>query len=201
MEKEELERRQKEGLESVYWIWIVVWISSSHENNIHLSSEKARLQAEARAAEEARKRAEAEAAAEAKRKREMEREAARQALLQVNWCIIQSESCLQYRYCVMWLRISNFLCQMEKTVDINENSQLMEDLEMLRTAQDEQVAGFLEETSPEHSQNGLGSFKLKGSNPLEQLGLFMKEDDEEEEEVELPKSISEPVDVEEGEID
>lgn len=48
-------------------------------------SEKARLQAEAKAAEEARRKAEAEAAAEAKRKRELEREAARQALLQVNW--------------------------------------------------------------------------------------------------------------------
>lgn len=45
--------------------------------------EKARLQAEAKAAEEARKKAEAEAAAEAKRQRELEREAARQALQMV----------------------------------------------------------------------------------------------------------------------
>lgn len=45
-----------------------------------MSLEKARLQAEARAAEEARKKAEAEAAAEARRQRELEREAARQAL-------------------------------------------------------------------------------------------------------------------------
>lgn len=49
----------------------------------HCWAEKARLQAEAKAAEDARKRAEAEAVAEAKRKRELEREAARQALLQV----------------------------------------------------------------------------------------------------------------------
>lgn len=48
-------------------------------------SEKARLQAEAKAAEEARRKAEAEAAAEAKRKRELEREAARQALQNVSW--------------------------------------------------------------------------------------------------------------------
>ena len=48
---------------------------------IHI--EKARLQAEAKAAEEARRKAEAEAAAEAKRKREQEREAARQALQKV----------------------------------------------------------------------------------------------------------------------
>lgn len=48
-----------------------------------VSSEKARLQAEAKAAEEARRKAEAEAAAEAKRKRELEREAAREALQKV----------------------------------------------------------------------------------------------------------------------
>lgn len=47
-------------------------------------SEKARLQAEAKAAEEAQRKAEAEAAAEAKRKRELEREAARQALQKVS---------------------------------------------------------------------------------------------------------------------
>lgn len=47
--------------------------------------EKARLQAEAKAAQDAQRRAEAEAAAEAKRKRELDREAARQALLQVNY--------------------------------------------------------------------------------------------------------------------
>lgn len=52
-----------------------------------LESEKARLQAEAKAAEDTRRKAEAAAAAESKRKREHEREAARQALLEVNWCI------------------------------------------------------------------------------------------------------------------
>lgn len=58
------------------------------ENHLLLLPEKARLQAEAKAAEDARRQAEAEAAAEAaaeaKRKRELEREAARQALLKVN---------------------------------------------------------------------------------------------------------------------
>jgi hypothetical protein len=48
-----------------------------------LPLEKARLQAEAKAAEEFRRKAEAEAAAEIKRQRELEREAARQALLKV----------------------------------------------------------------------------------------------------------------------
>jgi hypothetical protein len=93
---------------------------------------------------------------------------------------------------------------MEKTVDINENCQFMEDLEMLRIAHhDEQLLSFIEETSPDHSQNGLGSFKLQGSNPLEQLGLYMKEDDEDEEEVvEPPSSVPDLTkDVEEGEID
>ncbi|KAJ7945737.1 Transcription factor like [Quillaja saponaria] len=130
---------------------------------------------EAKAAEEARKKAEAEAAAEAKRKRELEREAARQALQ-----------------------------QMEKTVEINENSQFLEDLEMLRTVNEEHLPSFAEEISPDHPQNGLGSFKLQGSsNPLEQLGLYMKvdEDDEEEEVGPPPKPASEPQnDVEDGEI-
>nr|XP_016501221.1 PREDICTED: transcription factor GTE10-like isoform X3 [Nicotiana tabacum] len=152
--KEELERRRRE--------------------------EKARLQAEAKAAGEARREAEAEAAAEAKKKRELEREAARQALL-----------------------------KMEKTVEINENSQFMEDLELFRAAPDEQLERFTEETSPGHSQNGLGSFKFKASsNPLEQLGLYMKGDGEDEEENEshsipdlsnCPEDISK--DPEEGEID
>ncbi|KAG5617909.1 hypothetical protein H5410_017733 [Solanum commersonii] len=119
--------------------------------------EKARLQAEAKAAEEACKRAEAETAAEAKRKRELEREAARQALQ-----------------------------KMEKTVEINENSQFMEDLELFRAAPDEQLESFIEETSPGHSENVLGSFKFKAtSNPLEQLGLYMKEEDEDEDEDEM----------------
>ncbi|GER48576.1 bromodomain-containing protein [Striga asiatica] len=147
LDKEELERRRKE--------------------------EKARLQAEAKAAEEARKKAEAEAAAEAKRKRELEREAAREALL-----------------------------KMEKTVEINECSQFMEDLEMFRSGQDEPLQSFIEAASPENSQNGLGSFKFPASsNPLEQLGLYMKNDDDEEEEIEPHSNLDASNDPEEGEID
>ncbi|XP_062109058.1 transcription factor GTE8-like [Humulus lupulus] len=134
--------------------------------------EKARLQAEAKAAEEARRRAEAEAAAEAKRKRELEREAARQALLQI-----------------------------EKTVEINENSRFLEDLEMLRAAPAEPIPSSVDETSPDHSHDGLGGFKFGSSNALEQLGLFMKEDHEEEEEVEAPCAPRSLNDIEEGEID
>lgn len=134
--------------------------------------EKARLQAEAKAAEEFRRKAEAEAAAEAKRKRELDREAARQALL-----------------------------KMEKTVEINENSHFLEDLEMLRAPHNEDAPSFREETILDESQDAY-NFKLQG-NPLEQLGLYMKVDDEDdEEEVEPPTSAPEPTDdVEEGEID
>lgn len=147
LEKEELEKRRRE--------------------------EKARLQAEAKAAEEARRNAEAEAAAEAKRKRELEREAARQALQ-----------------------------KMEKTVDINENCQFMEDLEMLGVAPSENLHSFVDETSPDCSQDGLGSFKFQGnSNPLEQLGLYRKDDDDEEEEGEPKSAPAVADDPEEGEID
>ncbi|XP_044465866.1 transcription factor GTE8-like isoform X1 [Mangifera indica] len=141
------------------------------ELELQRRKEKVRLQAEANAAEEARRQAEEEAAAEAKRKREVEREAARQALL-----------------------------KMEKTVEINENSRFLEDLEMLRTAPAEHLPSSVDETSPDHSQDGLGSFKFRGSNPLEQLGLYMKDDDEEEEAE--PPIVPNPLkDIEEGEID
>ncbi|XP_012079887.1 transcription factor GTE10 isoform X2 [Jatropha curcas] len=87
------------------------------------------------------------------------------------------------------------LQQMEKTVEINENGQFLEDLEMFRTVHDEELPSFMEVSSPD--------FKLQGSsNPLEKLGLYMKRDDDEEDEVEPPKSVLELVkDVEEGEID
>ncbi|KAI3474971.1 hypothetical protein Pfo_030282 [Paulownia fortunei] len=141
------------------------------ELEMHKKREKARLQAEARAAEDARRQAEAEAAAEARRRRELEREAAREALL-----------------------------KMEKTVEINENSRFLEDLEMLRAAPTEQLPSSVDESSPDNSQDGFGNFNFGGSNPLEQLGLYMKVD-EEEEEGEPPSIPNVMDDVEEGEID
>ncbi|KAI3802539.1 hypothetical protein L1987_30673 [Smallanthus sonchifolius] len=126
LDKEEVEKRRKE--------------------------EKARLQAEARAAEEAKRKAELEAAAEAKRKRELEREAARQALQ-----------------------------KMEKMVDINDNSQFLEDLEMLSVGPTEPLQNLIDENSADCYQDPLGSFNLSGKgNPLEQLGLYRKDDDDEE---------------------
>ncbi|XP_024973772.1 transcription factor GTE9-like isoform X2 [Cynara cardunculus var. scolymus] len=139
--------------------------------------EKARLQAAAEAAENARRQAEAEAALETKRKRDLEREAARQALL-----------------------------KMEKTVEIDETSRFIEDLEMLRTVNPEQLPMSVDETSPDHeSLEALGSFKFGASNPLEQLGLYIKRDEHEEDDGELEPSSVVPsginIDVEEGEID
>ena len=100
LEREELERRQKEGQHLLILkphfcvISVHFCMPWAYPNQLLsrtrywfllciLSLEKARLQAEAKAAEEFRRKAEAEAAAEAKRKRELDREAARQALLKV----------------------------------------------------------------------------------------------------------------------
>lgn len=96
--------------------------------------------------------------------------------------------------------------QMEKTVEIDETSRFIEDLEMLRTVNPEQLAISVDETSPDHgSLDALGSFKFGASNPLEQLGLYMKRDEHEEDdgELELPTVVSGGInmDVEEGEID
>ncbi|KAG2316307.1 hypothetical protein Bca52824_019429 [Brassica carinata] len=146
------------------------------ELELKMKKERARLQAEAEAAEDARRQAEAEAAAEAaaesKRKRELEREAARQALL-----------------------------KMEQTVEINENSRFLEDLEMLSSSGPEQLPSSADEISPEIHLDALGSFNLRGINPLEQLGLYMKQDDDEEEPEAPPAVPNIATDVEEGEID
>ncbi|KAL8142015.1 hypothetical protein V2J09_015047 [Rumex salicifolius] len=131
--------------------------------------EKAKLQAAALAAEAARKKAEAEAAAEARRKREMEREAARLALQ-----------------------------KMEKTVHINESCEFLENLEMLRADPPGDLCILTKDANLEHSENMLDSFKLQSSsNPLEQLGLYMKQDDDEDEDIVAdplnPQSSSNPL--------
>nr|CAB3479837.1 unnamed protein product [Digitaria exilis] len=155
-------------------------ILKAHEKTLDQVSKKdpekvrqrARLQAEAKAAEDTRKRAEAaaaaEAAAEAKRQRELEREAARKALQ-----------------------------EMEKTVDINEGSLFLKDLEMLGSVTGEQLTNSVGEMGPTDMPEPLG-FRIGGNNPLEKLGLYMKNDEEDEE----GDFTDEPVvDVEEGEID
>ncbi|XP_062222850.1 transcription factor GTE10-like [Phragmites australis] len=88
------------------------------------------------------------------------------------------------------------LQEMERTVEINDNLHL-KDLEMLGTAT-EHIVSSVDETSPEHSQDGMPSFLPRSVNPLELLGLFMKADDEEDEEE--PSSVPSFKDAEEGEI-
>lgn len=91
--------------------------------------------------------------------------------------------------------------QVEKTVEINENSLILHDLEMLRTvpAENGSESSIINETSPDISPDGL--FNLGGGNALEQLGLYIKPDDEEEEEGEPGNSPMHDDNPEEGEID
>lgn len=90
---------------------------------------------------------------------------------------------------------------MEKTVEIHESSSFLVDLEMLKAAPVENLSSSADETSPDHPLEGFGSFKLGGTNPLEQLGLFMKADEEDDEAAE-PLGLPNFEDgIEEGEID
>lgn len=88
-DREELEKRQKEGTVVEFErlvdvkFFCCLGVSGGADEFHSPLPEKARLQAEAKAAEVARKKAEAEALAESLRKREAEREAARMALQQV----------------------------------------------------------------------------------------------------------------------
>ena len=83
---------------------------------------------------------------------------------------------------------------MERTVEINDNLHL-KDLEMLGAATAEHIVSSVDETSPERSQG----YQPGSVNPLlEQLGLFMKVDDEEDDEE--PSSVPGVKEAEEGEI-
>ncbi|THU57332.1 hypothetical protein C4D60_Mb03t02390 [Musa balbisiana] len=146
--------------------------------------ERARLQAEAKAAEDARRRAEVEAAAEAKRKRDREREAARQALLQACTC-----------FCLILLT----LLQMEKTAEIDDYRLVLKDLEILTRIPAGRIPMSLNQKCPVHYfLDDVEGFRFGGSNPMEQLGSFMKVGDEGEEEGKTKRTP--PSDVEEGEI-
>lgn len=70
---------------------------------------------------------------------------------------------------------------MEKTVEITGGSVSFQDLEMLQAGPADPLPSSVDESSPDHLEDGFGSFKFVGSNPLEQLGLYIKADDEEEE--------------------
>uniref|UniRef100_A0A804NNC0 Transcription factor GTE8 n=1 Tax=Zea mays TaxID=4577 RepID=A0A804NNC0_MAIZE len=83
------------------------------------------------------------------------------------------------------------LQEMERTVDINGGSHFLKDLEMLRGITCEEMPNLVGEGSP--------GFQLGSSNALAKLGLYMK-DDEDDEEGDLADAPV-VVDIEEGEID
>ncbi|WZY96641.1 hypothetical protein YC2023_068970 [Brassica napus] len=89
---------------------------------------------------------------------------------------------------------------MEKSVEINENSRFFKDLELLKTTTQTREQTRI---TREEEEDGLGCFGFGGSNPLEQLGLFMKHEDDDEEETEpmvaLPDHLGINEEVEEGE--
>ncbi|EMS62509.1 Transcription factor GTE9 [Triticum urartu] len=87
---------------------------------------------------------------------------------------------------------------MERTVEINDSVH-PKDLEMLGTITTEHIVSSVDETSPEHSQDGMPSFLPGSGSMLEKLGLFMKVDEDEEEDE--PCSFPSSKDVEEVEID
>lgn len=88
---------------------------------------------------------------------------------------------------------------MEKSVEINESSRFFKDLELLKTTTRREQMRITRE------EDGFDVLGFGGSNPLEQLGLFMKHEDEDEEETEpmvaLPDHLCTKEEVEEGEID
>ncbi|VYS66792.1 unnamed protein product [Arabidopsis thaliana] len=143
------------------------------ELELQKKKEKARLQAEAKAAEEARRKAEAQAAAEAAAEAKRKLELEREAARQA-------------------------LMEMEQSVELNENAKFLEDLELLKTVDTDHLTNTIEEE--DGPDVGLRSFSFGGSNPLEQLGLFMKQDEDEEEADPLTSPAPE-IDIEEGEID
>lgn len=91
-------------------------------------------------------------------------------------------------------------------MEINENARILQDLEMLKVDRSDRLPSSVGETSPEENadDDGLGSFAFGGNNPLEQLGLYMKQDDEDDEPAEtsfIANEIEETTDdVEEGEL-
>lgn len=93
---------------------------------------------------------------------------------------------------------------MEKMVDINDNSRFLEDLEMLTVAPAEPLPNFIDDSGADGFLDPLGSFNFTGKgNPLEQLGLYMKDEEEEEDDDDVeprgaPPRLDDP---EEGEID
>lgn len=110
--------------------------------------------------------------------------------------------------------------QMEKTVEIDENSGILKDLERLRSGPLDPMLGSSHDggSHEEGSPDGLSAFALQGGNPLlEKLGLFMKDDEDDDEHHDVVDQEEEDklahvddesgeagvteIDVEDGEID
>lgn len=92
------------------------------------------------------------------------------------------------------------MVQMEQSVELNENAKFLKDLELLKTVNTDHLTNAMDEDGPDVCHDRLRSFSFGGSNPLEQLGLFMKHD-EDEEEADPLTSPAPGIEIEEGEID
>lgn len=93
-------------------------------------------------------------------------------------------------------------------MEIDENCEILKDLEMMGTTQLE-LPSSGEDGTPDGSPEGRPNFGGLGIKPLEQLGLFMRQDeddDDDEQRVDEDSSLKvdengDVGDVEEGEID
>lgn len=76
------------------------------------------------------------------------------------------------------------LVQMERTVEIDENSAILNDLERLKSGPLDSMLGSTDAGNREEgSPDGSSTIALQGgSNPLEQLGLFMRDDEDDDDE-------------------
>jgi len=70
---------------------------------------------------------------------------------------------------------------MEKTDEIDENTQFFKDLEMLRSSQPGHISSYVDEICLLHSEDGLATFLLQGKK-VEQFGLFTGNEDKQEKE-------------------
>lgn len=60
---------------------------------------------------------------------------------------------------------------MEKIVEIDENTQLLKDLEMLRSSQPDHIPIYVDETCLVHYEDGLTPFLFQGKNKIGAIWL------------------------------
>lgn len=83
-------------------------------------------------------------------------------------------------------------------MEINEDSRILKDLEMLQSVTNAGLPMYFDNKCSGNGLDVFGGFCAAGSNPLEKLGLFIKVDDEDDEEGESNGALVN--DAEEGEI-